>query len=188
MAIALPKRRFTVFEYHKMVEAGILSEDDRVELIEGEVVAMRPIGSRHAACVARLTALFSRIRRRGIVWVQNPIRLGEHSEPQPDLALLRYRPDFYAGGHPGPGDVLLVVEVAETSADSDRQVKVPLYGRYGIPEVWLVDLAGDRVEVFRQPTPAGYQNVRVVRRGETLGPTLLAGAAWPVEEILGLLG
>jgi len=185
MSVQVQRRLFTVEEYHRMAEAGILSEDDRVELIEGELVAMSPIGSRHAAAVARLTVLFSRIGDRGTVWVQNPIRLGRHSEPQPDVALLRYRPDFYASAHPGPEDVLLIVEVAEISADYDRTVKIPLYARHGIPEAWLVDLAKEHIEVYRQPGPEGYWETRTLRRGETLHLTALPGRTIAVEEILG---
>jgi Uma2 family endonuclease len=185
MTVQLRRRLFTVAEYHKMAEAGILSEDDRVELIEGEIVAMSPIGSRHAACVARLTAVFSRAGRHAIVWVQNPIRLAEHSEPQPDLALLRPRADFYAEAHPGSEDVLLVVEVAETSAAYDREVKVPLYARYGIPEVWVVDPAGDSVEVYRHPSPQGYQDVQTLRRRESVAPLLLPEICLAVDVILG---
>ena len=153
----LVKRLFTVEEYHKMAKAGILGEDDRVELLEGEIVQISPIGSRHAACVMRLTELLSqRVVGRAHVRVQNPILLGEHSEPQPDVTLLRRREDFYASSHPRPEDVLLVIEVAETSAAVEREVKAPLYARYGIPEVWVVDLAGGQVEVFRRPSPQGY--------------------------------
>jgi len=126
MAAPLVRHRFTVEEYHRMGQAGILSEDDRVELIEGEIVEMAPVGSRHAACVKRLNALLSRrAGGRALVSVQDPIRLGEHSEPQPDLALLKPREDFYAAAHPGPEDVLLVIEVAETSLEYDREVKLP---------------------------------------------------------------
>jgi Uma2 family endonuclease len=186
MEVQLARRLFTVAEYHKMAEAGILSEDDRVELLEGEIVAMSPIGSRHAACVMRLTELLSeRVVGRAHVNVQNPVRLGEHSEPQPDLALLRRRRDFYASSHPGPEDVLLVIEVAETSAAVDREVKVPLYARFGVPEVWLVDLAGDQVEVFREPSAEGYREVRVLRRGESLAPALLPDLLVPVDAVLG---
>jgi Uma2 family endonuclease len=185
MAVQLLKRLFTVAEYHKMVEAGILSEDDRVELLNGEIVAMSPIGSRHAACVDRLTQhLVVQVGGRAIVHVQNPIRLGEHSEPQPDLALLRRRPDFYATSHPGPGGVLLVVEVADTSAAFDREVKVPLYAQFVVPEVWLVDLAGEQVEVFRQPSPQGYQDIRTVRRGEAVAPLLLPNLSLAVDALL----
>ena len=185
MRVQVQRRLFTVEEYHRMAEAGILSEDDRVELIEGELVTMSPIGSRHAATVARLTALLFPIRGRGILWVQNPIRLGAHSEPQPDVALLRYRPDFYASAHPGPEDVLLVVEVAETSADYDRSVKIPLYARHGIPEAWLVDLLEERIEIYRHPTPQGYQDLHIAHRGETVRPTTLPDLELSVDDILG---
>ncbi|GBC85859.1 hypothetical protein HRbin11_02317 [bacterium HR11] len=186
MAVRVERYRFTVDDYYRMLAAGILTEDSRVELIEGEIIAMAPIGSRHAACVDRLNRLLTdRVGGRAIVRVQSPIRLSRHTEPQPDVALLRPRSDFYASGHPGPGDVLLVVEVAETSADYDRQVKLPLYGRAGIPEAWLVDLAGEVVEVYRRPGRRGYREVGRHGRGSVL--TL---QAWPdvglaVDEILG---
>lgn len=136
------KRRFTVREYYRMAQAGILTKDDRVELLEGEIVEMAPIGPRYAGAVDRLTELFVRnFAGAALTRVQNPIHLDEHTEPQPDLALLRPRADFYTTGHPTPEDILLVVEIAETSADVDRDVKMPLYARSGIPEAWLVDLA-----------------------------------------------
>jgi len=186
MAVQLLRRSFTVEEYHRMAQAGILGEDDRVELIDGEIVKMAPIGSRHAACVDRLTQpLADHVRGRSIVRVQNPIRLGHHSEPQPDLALLKARPDFYAQGHPGPDDALLLVEVVETSAEVDRGVKVPLYARAGISEVWLVDLIEDRIEVYRQPTPQGYQQVQHLRRGECLAPLSFPDLVLVAESILG---
>lgn len=184
MPVRLLKRHFTVEEYHRMAQAGILSEDDRVELVEGEIVEMVPIGSRHAACVGRLTALFSAAQTGGIVWVQNPIRLGEHSEPQPDLTLLRPRGDFYASGHPGPQDVLLVVEVAETSADADREVKVPLYARAGVLEAWVVDLHGEVVEVYRKPSPEGYLEVQRVRKDQSLSVEAFPDLSLSVDEIL----
>ncbi|GBD09860.1 hypothetical protein HRbin22_02122 [Candidatus Thermoflexus japonica] len=122
---------------------------------------------------------------RAIVSAQDPIRLGPHSEPQPDVALLRPRPDFYASAHPGPEDVLLIVEVAETSADYDRTVKIPLYARHGIPEAWLVDLAEERVEIYRQPGPEGYREIHIARRGDMVSPALVPGLAVAIEEILG---
>ena len=186
MRVQVQRRLFTVEEYHRMAEAGILSEDDRVELIEGELVTMSPIGSRHAGVVDRLNHLFSRRTGEGIiVRVQNPLRLSPHSEPQPDVALLRYRPDFYASAHPGPEDVLLVVEVAETSADYDRSVKIPLYARHGIPEAWLVDLLEERIEIYRHPTPQGYQDLHIAHRGETVRPTTLPDLELSVDDILG---
>jgi Uma2 family endonuclease len=185
MALQLLKRSFTVEEYHRMAQAGILREDDRVELLEGEILEMTPIGSQHAACVARLTALFAQVHTKAIVWVQNPIRLSGRSEPQPDLALLRSRPDFYAQTHPGPGDVLLVVEVAETSVEVDRDVKVPLYARAGIPEVWLVDLSGECIEVFHKASPQGYQEVRRVRPGDRLTPRAFPDLDLAAHDLLG---
>ncbi len=186
MTVQVSRRRFTVDEYHRMLEAGILTEDDRVELIEGEIVEMTPIGPRHAACVDRLNALLTaRAGGRAVVRVQNPIRLGEHSEPQPDLALVRFRPDYYAGGHPEPGDILLIIEVVETSADYDRQVKLPLYARGRIREVWLVDLAGEAIEVYREPAPAGYREVRRAGRGEVLAPEAFPELTMTADDILG---
>lgn len=182
----LLKRLFTVEEYYKMAEAGILTEANRVELIDGEIVGMTPIGSRHAACVDRLTRLFvSRLGPRSIVRVQNPVRLGEYSEPQPDVTLLKPRPDFYAEAHPTPQNVLLLVEVADTSTEYDRGVKLPLYARAGILEVWLVLLSDERVEIYRQPSPQGYGEVRRVGRGASLASVELPELVVAVDEVLG---
>jgi Uma2 family endonuclease len=185
MSVQLTRRLFTVHEYHQMGQAGILSEDDRVELIEGEIVQMASIGSRHAACVDRLTQLFvMKVAGRAIVRVQNPIILNEYSEPQPDLALLRPRPDFYASAHPEPKDVFLVVEVADTSAGIDRAAKMPLYARAGILDAWLVDLQEDRVEVHRQPTPQGYQRVQHLGRGTSIALQAFPDLTLAVDDIL----
>ena len=186
MPVQVARRLFTVHEYYKMAQAGILHEDDRVELIEGEIVEMAPIGSRHAACVNRLNSTLSQsLGERAIVGVQNPIRLSEHSEPQPDLALLRPHPDFYSDAHPGPEDVLLVIEVADTTEDYDRGVKMPLYARSGILEAWLVDLAGGIIEVYRGPTPEGYQEVQRVQRGEGISVQAFPDVALAADEVLG---
>ncbi len=186
MSVELLRRPFTVEEYHRMLDAGILREDDRVELLEGEIVERAPIGSRHAACVDRLNFLFTRaLGPSAIVRVQNPIRLGERSEPQPDVALLHARSDFYAEGHPGPRDILLLVEIAETTAEVDRQIKIPLYARAGIPEVWLVDLAGECVEVYRTPGSQGYQQLQRVRRGQRLPSQAIPDLELAVDDILG---
>ena len=169
-----------------MAQAGILSEDDRVELIDGEILKMTPIGSRHQACVDRLTEIFSlQVARRAILRVQGPVRLGEHSELQPDVVLLTARPDFYAQGHPGPQDVLLIVEVAESSVMYDRETKLALYTRAGIREVWLVDLSEERIEIYRHPFPQGYQEVQHARRGERVAPSALPDVFLPVEAIFG---
>lgn len=162
MPATVVRKRFSVEEYHAMASAGILAPDERVELIDGEIIEMSPIGSRHAACVRRLARFFHRaVGRRALVGVQDPIRLGDRSEPEPDLSLLTYREDFFADRHPGPEEVLLLVEVADTSLAYDRRVKLPLYARHDIVEVWLVDLEGRSVEVHRRPGGDGYAESRV---------------------------
>jgi len=186
MALGLTRRLFTVEEYYRMVEAGVFSEDDRVELLEGEIYEMAAIGSRHAAVVDRLNQIFSPAGgKQYIVRVQSPVRLSRLSEPQPDLAILRHRPDFYAGAHPTSADVLLIVEVADTTAETDRSVKVPLCARSGIPEVWLIDLAGERVEVYRSPSPHGYLTQTRVAGDQMVSPLALPDVVIPVEQILG---
>jgi Uma2 family endonuclease len=158
-----------------------------VELLDGEIVEMTPIGDRHAGIVARLTRLFvERLGGRTIVWPQNPVGLGAvRSVPQPDITLLRPRDDFYTTGRPGPDDTLLVIEVMDTSVETDRGVKVPLYARAGIAEVWLLDLRTDAIEVYRQPSPAGYGDARVLRRGERLSPLAFPDLTLAVDELLG---
>ncbi|MFH1742884.1 MAG: Uma2 family endonuclease [bacterium] len=186
MSVQVLKRLFTVEDYHRMGEAGILSEDDRVELLEGEIVQMTPIGSKHAACVRRLAQLLSeRVARRAIFSVQDPIRLNEHSEPQPDLTLLEPRPDFFAQDHPRPGEILLAVEVSDTSADFDRKVKIPLYAQARLPEVWLVDLPTECIEVYRKPSPHGYEEVNRFQRGETFSVQAFPDIELTVDQILG---
>lgn len=141
MALPLTRHRFTVAEFHQMADAGIFTEDHRVELLDGEIVDMSPIGHRHAACVDRLNRLFViRVGDAAQVRIQNPIVLDDYSEPEPDVALIRPRPDFYESAHPTPGEVFLVVEVADATYETDRRIKIPLYAQSGIREVWLVDL------------------------------------------------
>jgi Uma2 family endonuclease len=186
MALQLVRRRFTVDEYYRMAEAGILHEDDRVELIEGEIVEMPSVGPGHAASVNRLTALFPPgLGTKAILSIQNPLHLDEFNEPQPDVMLLRPRPDYYERSHPRPADVLLLVEVGATSAVLDRRVKLPLYARFGIPEVWLVDLARATVRAYRDPTATGYRTARTYRRGERLAPLAFPDLQLAVAEIVG---
>jgi Uma2 family endonuclease len=187
MAVMLRRYRFTVDEYDRMAAAGVLTQCDRVELLDGEIVEMSPIGDRHAGVVARLTNLLSqRLGARAIVWPQNPVGLRVvRSVPQPDVALLRPRADFYTTGRPGPDDILLVIEVMDTSADTDRGVKLPLYARAGLGETWLVDLSADVIEVHRRPGPAGYPDTRVFRRGESIVPLAFPDLAPSVDELLG---
>ena len=186
MSVQIAKYLFTVAEYNRMGETGILTEDDRVELIEGEIVEMSPIGRRHAACVDRLTELLSeQLQRKVIVRVRSPIVLNDYTEPQPDVALLRRREDFYERALPAPDDVLLIVEVADTTLDYDRQIKVPLYARAGIREVWVVNLMDERVEVYTRPADGAYQNASQYGRGEAINSPGALNLTLTVDEILG---
>jgi len=186
MGMDVKPRRFTVEEYYEMGRAGILHEDDRVELIEGEIIEMSPIGSKHAACVKRLNRRFTQgLGDRAVVSVQDPVRINRHSEPEPALAVLQPRQDDYAIGHPGPVDVLLLIEVAETSARYDREVKLPLYARAGIPEVWLIDLESGEVEAHRRPSQGTYSDVERYGRGDSVAPAAFADLSVSVDEIAG---
>lgn len=181
----LEVRRFTIAEYHHMIQAGVFHEDERLELLDGEIVPMSPIGSRHAACVNRLVHLLVQaVASRAIVSAQNPIRLNPYSEPEPDVALLRPSDDFYAAETPGSQDALLVIEVADSSLEHDRTNKIPLYARAGIGEVWLVDLDGRVVDVYRNPSAEGY----LLRQRYLLDHEIVMdalGITVPVTQILG---
>jgi Uma2 family endonuclease len=180
---AAPRRLLTVDEYHRMGEAGILTDDDRVELIEGELVAMAPIGSEHIASTNALNRLLVlAVGDRGIVSVGNPVRLNRHSEPQPDFAVLRPRDD-YRKTLPRPEDTMLAVEVANTSLEFDRKVKLALYARSGIPEVWIVNLAAEEVEVHRSPAADSYTAFTHVGRSDNLTSEALPGVLIPVAGI-----
>lgn len=177
------RRLFTVHEYHRMAEAGILHEDDRVELIEGEIVEMAAIGSRHFTCVNGLNrSLVRGVGDEAIVSVQNPVRLGEHDEPEPDLAVIRARD--YRDSLPGPEDVLFLIEVSDTTLDYDREVKLPLYARAGIPEVWIVDLKSEVIQRHTEPSGDGYGLARRARRGETLHSEALPELALAVDAVI----
>jgi Uma2 family endonuclease len=180
------RRPLTVAEYHRMGEAGILTEDDRVELIEGQLIAMSPIGSDHSGTVNALNRLLVRaVGDHGVVAVQNPVRLDDYSEPQPDFSVLRPRDDDYRRATPRPQDVLLIIEVAHSSLHYDRAVKRSLYARHGIAEFWIVNLPGAEVEVHRAPSGDAYTVMTRVGRGEHLRPALLPDVALAVADVLG---
>ncbi len=180
--VDLPRRRFTVAEYHRMAEAGILMEDDPVELIAGEIIEMSPIGQRHVRAVNRLNqTLVLQLGTSAFVSVQNPIRLADNSEPEPDIVVLRGTD----GGTANVADVLLVIEVAESSRDYDRNVKFPMYAAAGIPESWLLDLAGVAIERHSEPSADGYRLIARAGRGESLTSTVLPGVTFSVDAILG---
>ena len=185
MSTQLEPRRFNVTEYYQMAAAGILTPDDRVELIEGEIIKMSPIGNPHAACVARLVRLFSQlVEDNAIVWVQNPVRLSDFNEPVPDLALLKPRTDYYAARHPMPEDVLLLIEVADTSLLKDRNVKIPLYARSGVSEVWLVNLPNEVIEGYSEILNGQYSKSVEFKRGEIVVSSCFEKCSLAVDDIL----
>ena len=185
MEVEVAKHRFTVEEFRKMGEAGIFAEDDRMELVEGEIVEMTPIGWRHVESVNALTGLLADLRETGrfVVSVQNPLVLGEYGEHYPDLVLYR---EGVRGRVPEAGDALVVVEVADTSISYDRNVKLPLYARAGVPEAWLVHLRAGVVEVHSEPhTDDGYGAVKTYARGEVVRSAILAEVvAFGADEVL----
>jgi Uma2 family endonuclease len=186
MAAQPTRRRFTVAEYYRMGETGILNEDDRVELIKGEIIQMPPIGGPHASRVDRITRVLSGIPAgTAQVRVQGPVQLGPRNEPVPDLLLLHPRADYYSDSHPTAADVFLLIEVSDTSLAYDLRTKVPLYARHGITEVWIVDLTHDVVQVYREPAASGYQVVETRRRGDRIAVAAFPDIELMVEQILG---
>jgi Uma2 family endonuclease len=180
MSVAMdefPRRhRITVEEYYRMAEVGLLEPDARVELIEGEIIEMPPMGSRHAAVVRQLqTLLTDAVGKRALVQTQLPVRLDNYSEPQPDLALVAFREDFYREKHPAPADTLLAIEVSESTLRFDRTVKAALYARHGIPELWIIDTRGKQLHVSRNPIPTGYAETLTTDRPTSMQLIALAG-------------
>lgn len=186
MSLPLPRRPFTTAEYHRMIETGILAEGEQVALIDGAIVKIAPIAPSHAACVKRLNACLSRKATKfAIVSVQDPIQLDAYSEQRPDLALLKSRIDFYAQAHPSPEDVLIAIEVADTTLERDRAIKLPSYARAGIPEAWLIDLVNDRIEIHSSPMSGIYQEVSFVLRGQKVISKTIPQLKLKADDILG---
>ena len=185
-AALLPQtRKFTVAEYYRMAEVGILKRDERVELIEGKIIVMPPIGPEHANNVDEYIDVFAQYARdRFRIRIQNPVRLSDESEPEPDVALLRRRPEGYGTAHPTPADVLLVIEVAHSSLEYDRSIKAHIYGRSGVPETWVRNLPEDCIERFTEPGPDGYALHTIHRRGETLTPVSIPSLELAVADLL----
>lgn len=180
---ALPYHRWSVAEYHQMAQTGLLDEIDHVELIEGELVDMAPIGSKHAFRVDSIArALQLAAGKTFLVRVQNPIRLGELSEPQPDIAVVKDK--NYAEAHPGPEDVLLIVEVSDATLAYDRDVKLSLYARHGIPEAWLLDVNAGELTVYREPAEGQYRLIRKPTRADAVSPVLVPAVAIYLAEVL----
>lgn len=186
MSVRFAKHWFTTRDYERMGEAGILPANERFELIEGEIIKMSPIGKRHAACVNRLGRILNRqIGDMAIVSTQNPIVLDDLSEPQPDIALLQFRDDFYEHALPQSTDVLLIIEVSDTTLDYDRQVKLLSYAHARIPEVWIVNLPDEQIEYHAQHANGAYQHTRIFKQGETLTSLIVPDLEINIDAILG---
>jgi Uma2 family endonuclease len=183
---ALPHRKFTVDEYHNFIELGVFNPEERIELWEGEFVEMSPIGKRHAGIVAGLTAYLNHLFfKKLVVWSQNPIILSDFSEPQPDVCVLQGRDNFYKNESATANDVLLVVEVSDSTVRYDREIKFPRYAENGIQEAWLIDLENDRIEIHTQPTAKGYKLVKILHRGDIAESTIFEEIKIAVDDILG---
>ncbi|MDW3651306.1 MAG: Uma2 family endonuclease [Bacteroidia bacterium] len=169
MAVELKKRKISREAYHVMIDAGIFGPEDKIELLNGEIIDMSPIASPHMSAVNRLTHLFSlALSGSAIVSVQNPLNLGEFSEPEPDLAIFKFQEDFYENAIPTANDVLLLIEVADTTLKKDREIKLPLYAAAGIPFLWIVDLENRQIEEYSHPVNGIYQNRLICRKGDVL--------------------
>lgn len=183
---AVKPKRFRVEEFRKMTEIGILPEESGWEIIDGYLIDKITIGSKHASVVRRLEKFFERsVGDEVIVSGQNPIHIDDYNEPEPDVALLAARADFYAASHPTPQDVLLLVEVSDSTAGYDREIKKTLYAEAGIVEFWLVNLKDKTIEVYSQPKNGNYYSARILEAGETIESTAIENLRLSVEEILG---
>lgn len=177
--------RFSLEDYHRMIASGIIGEDDPVELIRGEIVSKMPVGQLHVAVVNRLTQLWvNQLMGAAIVSVQNPIVLPD-SEPEPDIAILDPRVDYYASAKPTSVSVRVLIEVADTSLEYDREIKLPLYAQGAIADFWIVNLSNSVVEVYRQPNGSAYDRIVHFKRGELISPQAFPKIVLPVDAILG---
>jgi Uma2 family endonuclease len=186
MRIEATKKLFTVEEFYGMAEAGILRYGERVELIDGEIFQMSAIGNRHLGCVNRANRLFvAAFTGRAVVSIHHPVQLTGNTEPQPDVTLLKFRQDDYSGKKPFAEDVVLLVEVSNTTLRYDRNVKVPRYAKAGIPEVWIENLEGNELLVYRNPLGNTYQTLLTLHRGDSISVLAFPDAVFTVDELLG---
>ena len=184
--VEMKRRRFTVADFLRLAEVGFLADDERVELIRGEIIEMSPISEGHASTVMRLVSLLSRMfGQRALLSVQNPVQLDDATLPQPDVVLLRPRDDFYGQRHPGPEDTLLLIEVSDTTLTYDRRVKTALYSAAGVMEYWIINLQKRQIEVYREPQSEGYRTMTRYAPGETLSPLAFPEVQLDITEILG---
>ena len=183
--LATAQHRFNVSEYYRMAETGVLAYDARVELLDGQIIDMSPIGPFHGKVTKFLIRFFeSAAKNRWITTVTDPVHLDDHSEPQPDVMLLKPSSDFYGNEHPRPQDVLLLVEISDTSLEKDQEIKLPAYARAGIAEVWIINLNDQSIEVHRQPHLAGYAVKTILPLGDTASPQLFPDVKLDVAELL----
>lgn len=183
--VNVERLKWNVRDYERLIQTGFFGEDERIELISGELVTMPPISSGHSGHVKRLNrVLANKLGARATIGVQDPIRLDDESEPQPDFSILKPRADDYTDSHPTPSDVFWLIEVAETSVDYDRKTKARLYARAGITELWVVDLRANQIEVFREPSPEEYRAHQIFARGDEIHPLAFPDVTFPVNEIL----
>jgi Uma2 family endonuclease len=179
------KHRFSVKEYYRMAETGVLRPDARVELLNGEIIDMSPIGPFHGGLVNRLVRIFNKYSQgRWIVSAQNPLHLDDLSEPEPDVMLLKPAPDDYTSRHPQPDDVFLLIEVSDTTLDFDHEKKLPAYGRAGVAEAWIVNLNELTIEVYREPHFTGCGSKTILRAGDIVAPLAFPGTTVDVAELL----
>ena len=182
--VQLLRKKFTITEFEQMAETGIIKDEDRIELIEGELIEMGKIGKRHAACVDRLNDLFrDKFGKRVLVRSQNPIQLSDYSQPQPDLAILTRKSDYYETAHPTPDDIFLLVEVADTTIKFDQEIKIPLYAKHNILEVWLVNLNQEIVEVYYQSNINSYTTKKIFTKKQIISPISFPEIKINVSEI-----
>jgi Uma2 family endonuclease len=186
MRSEITKKLFTVDEYYRMAQAGILDPDARLELIEGEILEMSPVGTRHVSCVNRLNRLFNRrLGDEALVSVQNPVRLSNYTETQPDIVLLRPRDDCYKEKRISWEDACLVIEVSDTTIRRDRDLKLPLYSTAGISELWIIDLQQETLFAYREPGPKSYGKTLTLNRGGSLSMLAFPVVVFQVEELIG---
>jgi Uma2 family endonuclease len=186
MRMEASRKRFTVEDYYRMADAGILAPGDRVELIDGEIIQMSPIGTRHLGCVNATNAVFfDSFKGRAVTSGQNPVQLSDFTEPQPDVVLLKPRKDFYRGKHPEAADALLVVEVSDATLAYDRDVKLSYYAAAAVPEVWIEDLNSDRILVYRNPIDGVYKVQLTLGRDESISVQAFPDTAFAVSDFIG---
>jgi Uma2 family endonuclease len=182
---SLPERRFTVAEFDSMIAVGIFAEDEQLELVEGKIVPMSPVGPLHNGTMTKINQWFVDHRTSTVNIInQGPLRLTDGTQLQPDLMVVAARPDFYARANPRPPDVLLLIEVSDSTLVYDRRTKLLLYAHEQIPEVWIVNLTDDLIEVYSDPGESGYRTTRLARRGEVITPTALPSINTPVDDLI----